>query len=105
MRDIEREINYFDRLEAPREDKRAETPANVYFFRGNALFHLDRLEEAVADWEEAARRAPEFGPVHNNLALAYWRLGKKDEAQAALVRAEQLGVAVHPDLKDLVFLP
>ena len=105
VRDIEREINYFDRMDTPREDKRAERPANVYFFRGNALFHLDRLEEAVADWEFAARRAPEFGPVHNNLALVYWKLGKKDEARQALARAEQLGVAVHPDLKALVSPP
>lgn len=105
VRDIEREINYFDRLDVPREDKRAEPPANVFFFRGNALFHLDRVDEAVVDWEEASRRAPEFGPVYNNLALAYWRLGNRAEAQAALARAEALGVAVHPELKDLVSPP
>ena len=105
VREIEREINYFDRLEVPHEDKRAATPANVYFFRGNALFHLDRLEEAVADWEEASRRAPDFGPVFNNLALAYWKLGKREQAQQCLARAEELGVTVHPDFKQLVVEP
>jgi tetratricopeptide (TPR) repeat protein len=105
VREIEREINYFDRMEVPNQDKRAETPANVYFFRGNALFHLDRVEEAAADWEEASRRAPDFGPVYNNLALAYWKLGKKPEAQAALARAEELGVTVHPEFKQLVVTP
>ena len=105
IRDIEREINYFDRMEVPHEDKRTEVPANVYFFRGNALFHLDRLEEAVADWEEASRRAPDFGPVYNNLALAYWKLGQKDKARECLARAEQLGVVVHPELKDLITAP
>ena len=105
IRDIEREINYFDRMEVPHEEKRTEVPANVYFFRGNALFHLDRLEEAVADWEEASRRAPDFGPVYNNLALAYWKLGQKDKARECLARAEQLGVVVHPELKDLITAP
>jgi tetratricopeptide (TPR) repeat protein len=105
VREIEREINYFDRLEVPREDKRAATPPNVYFFRGNALFHLDRLEEAVADWEEASRRAPDFGPVFNNLALAYWKLGKREQAQQCLARAEELGVTVHPDFKQLLVEP
>jgi tetratricopeptide (TPR) repeat protein len=105
VREIEREINYFDRMEVPNRDKRTETPANVYFFRGNALFHLDRVEEAVADWEEASRLAPDFGPVYNNLALAYWTLGKKPEAQAALARAEELGVTVHPDFKQQVLAP
>ena len=84
VRDIEREIDYFDRMEPPRADKRTEAPATVYFFLGNAEFHLDKLEEAVADWEEAARRAPDFGPVFNNLALAYWKIGNKE--QGARVR-------------------
>jgi tetratricopeptide (TPR) repeat protein len=105
IREIEREISYFDRMDSPRDDHRATTPADVYFFRGNALFHLDRLEEAVADWEEASRRAPDFGPVYNNLALAYWKLGQRDRAQAALARAEQLGVPVHPDFKQQVAEP
>ncbi|MCU0224087.1 MAG: tetratricopeptide repeat protein [Acidobacteria bacterium] len=105
IREIEREISYFDRMDSPGEDRRATTPANLYFFRGNALFHLDRLDEAVADWEEASRRAPEFGPVYNNLALAYWKLGQRDKAQAALARAEQLGVTVHPDFKQQVVEP
>nr|MCU0254737.1 tetratricopeptide repeat protein [Acidobacteriota bacterium] len=105
IRQIEREISYYDRLDAPRDDTRAETPANVYFFRGNALFHLDRLDEAVADWEEASRRAPDFGPVYNNLALAYWKLGQKERAQAALAQAEKLGVAVHPEFKQRVVEP
>ncbi len=99
IREIEREISYFDRMDSPRDDRRATTPANLYFFRGNALFHLDRLDEAVVDWEEASRRAPDFGPVYNNLALAYWKLGQKDKAQAALAQAEKLGVEVHPDLE------
>jgi tetratricopeptide (TPR) repeat protein len=105
VRDIEREIDYFDRMEPPRADKRTEAPATVYFFLGNAEFHLDKLEEAVADWEEAARRAPDFGPVFNNLALAYWKLGNKDKSRECLARAETLGVTVHPDFKKLVAQP
>lgn len=105
IRQIEREISYFDRMDTPRDDKRAKTPANVYFFRGNALFHLDRLDEAVADWEEASRRAPDFGAVYNNLALAYWKLGQRDKAKSALAQAETLGVAVHPEFKQQVVEP
>lgn len=102
VREIQREIDYLDRMETPREDKRAVTPAEVYFFRGNALFHLDRLEEAIADWNEAASRAPEFGPVYNNLAVAAWRLGRRDEAREYLARAEALEVEVNPEFRRLV---
>lgn len=102
VREIQREIDYFDRLESPREDKRAVTPAEIFFFRGNALFHLDRLEEAIADWNQAASRAPEFGPVYNNLAVAAWRLGRRAEAREYLGRAEALGVEIHPDFRQLV---
>lgn len=102
VREIQREIDYFDRMDSPREDKRAKTPAAVYFFRGNALFHLDRLDEAIEDWKEAAALAPDFGPVYNNLAVAAWRLGRPDEAREYLSKAEALDVEVNPEFQHLV---
>ena len=85
------------RLATPGEG--LEPPGEVFFYIGNAQFHLGMLNEAVGAWEECAKKAPDFPLVHNNLAIGYLKLGRVDVAQLSLDRAEKLGVAVHPDLK------
>ena len=46
--------------------------------------------QAVALLEEAARRAPEASEVQNHLGLAYWKLGRTDDARLAFERALEL---------------
>ncbi|MEX1058023.1 MAG: VWA domain-containing protein [Natronospirillum sp.] len=46
----------------------AEHPRELYH-RGNALVHLERYEEAIADYEAALTRDPDFAEAAENLAL------------------------------------
>jgi tetratricopeptide (TPR) repeat protein len=96
---IERNLADLDKVERPTPERSSEPPPAVVFFQANALFHLGRVAEAYDLWSAVARRAPDFGPVHNNLAVAAWRLGRLDEARAHLERAEKLGVHVDPQFK------
>jgi tetratricopeptide (TPR) repeat protein len=96
---INHEIEGALQVSHPGNDNVIETPAPLHFYLGNALFHLDRLPEAVAQWEAAAARDAGFAPVHNNLALAYYRQGRLEQARGSVLRAESLGLVVDPRLK------
>jgi len=96
---IERNLADLDKVERPTPERSTEPPPTVVFFQANALFFLGRVGEAYDLWSTVAHRAPDFGPVQNNLAVAAWRLGRLDEARAHLARAEQLGVRVDPQFK------
>jgi Flp pilus assembly protein TadD len=61
--------------------------------------NLSRDEEALEAWETCVREDPSFSLVYNNLAVAYWKAGRLDEARAALTKAEELGVQVNPEFK------
>ncbi len=74
-------------------------PPELFFLIGNANARLGRLEEARLNWETCTGLDPDFAPVHNNLAVLYYRTGRLDDAQEHLVRAEQLGVAVNEQFK------
>jgi O-antigen ligase/tetratricopeptide (TPR) repeat protein len=55
----------------------------------------DRLSDsltimALACYDSLRARAPDYAEVHNNIALAYTRLGRMDEAVDALLRAYSL---------------
>jgi len=76
-----------------------EAPAEILFFQGNALFNLKRLDEAIAAWEAALKRDPKQPLVENNLAVAYWKAGRFDDARAAMLRSETLGFKVNPNFR------
>lgn len=96
---VEGEIRKLELVRLPTPGEGLEPPGEVFFYIGNAQFHLGMLDEAVGAWEECAKKAPDFPLVHNNLAIGYLKLGRVGDAQLSLDRAEKLGVAVHPDLK------
>jgi tetratricopeptide (TPR) repeat protein len=98
--EVDRQIAELETMDAPNPTTAKEPPARLYFFEGNALFDLQRVDDAITAWEEAARRDPKFAPVQNNLAVAYWRKGRLADAQAALDRAVGLGFQVNPSFRD-----
>jgi tetratricopeptide (TPR) repeat protein len=77
----------------------SDPPGQIHFFLGNALFRLNRVEEALDAWETCARQSPDFAVVHNNLAVVYLKLGRREDARQSLARAETLGFSVNPDFK------
>jgi tetratricopeptide (TPR) repeat protein len=96
---INQAIDNASQLTHPGGNDAIETPAPLHFYLGNALFHLDRLPEAIAQWETVAQRDARFAPVHNNLALAYYRQGRFEQARGSVLRAESLGLTVDPRFK------
>jgi tetratricopeptide (TPR) repeat protein len=54
---------------------------------------LDQLDKAIELLIAALNIDPEFRDVHYNLAIAYWRKGRKPEAMAEL----EMELALHPD--------
>lgn len=97
--EVETRIRALESMNAPAPDVAPPAAAEVLFFQGNALFDLKRTDEAIAVWEEAARRLRDFGPLHNNLAVAYWMTGRIDDAWTSLKRAESVGFKVNPSFR------
>lgn len=93
-------ITHLEALEQPDRAAATQTPAEVHFFIGNALFQLGRYNEALEEWLACKKRNPAFAMVYNNLALAYWRRGEVDQAVRFLTKAEQLGFPVDPSFKN-----
>lgn len=60
------------------------------FVKGVEAFKTGDAEKAVAFFEEAARKAPEAPEVHVNLALAYLRVKRHDDAIKELEKAAAL---------------
>ena len=52
----------------------------------------------MAAWEEAVGRYPEYALAHNNLAVAYWKMGDLGRAKKELETASELGLDVSEDL-------
>jgi len=96
---IEVQIQTLSNLPPPTKDTAAEPPGEFDFHVGNALARLGRWEEAIEALESCVRKSPEFPAAHNNIALAYWRSGRLEEARESLVRAEALGFDVNPRFK------
>ncbi len=92
------QIRQLQAIEPP-DPEETGAPGEIYFYIGNAEFRLGRTNEAILSWEECRDKSPDFPMVYNNLALAYWRAGRIDEARASLIKAEELGFNVHPQFK------
>jgi tetratricopeptide (TPR) repeat protein len=97
--EVETRIRSYETMTPPTADVAPAAPAEILFFQGNALFDLKRTGEAIVVWEAAAKRLPQFGPLHNNLSVAYWMSGRLDDAWAALKRAETSGFKVNPNFR------
>lgn len=97
---LENENRQLRAIEYPRKETAHEPPGKIHFFIGNAEANLGRVEEAIAAWELCSRKSPRFGPVHNNLAVAYMAQGRMDDAREQVTRAEELGLHVNPRLKE-----
>jgi tetratricopeptide (TPR) repeat protein len=57
---------------------------------GVALAEVDRLEEAVATWQQALELDTQSVHLHDNLARALWRLGRRSEAREHRAAARRL---------------
>jgi rhomboid protease GluP len=70
----------------------AATPDNgwLFFYRGNARFHLDQLDSAAADYTTAIRLAPAAAEPHFNRGLIYDQRGKTDSARNDFASAARL---------------
>lgn len=97
VRTMEGEIERLRSIEPPSRRTEDGVPAEVYFFLGNALLNQGKIGEAVEEWKEAAARHPEYALVHNNLAVAYWRLGDLEGARREMAIAEGLGFEVNDE--------
>ncbi|MFC2171499.1 tetratricopeptide repeat protein [Acidobacteriota bacterium] len=96
---LENQMRQLRLVDHPGDRGKTETPAEVHFFVGNALFRLDRTAEAVKVWESCLAKNPKLADVHNNLAVAYWMLTRYEDAQKSVAEAEALGFEVNPDFK------
>jgi Flp pilus assembly protein TadD len=95
----EDQIRRLEAVQMPMKDKPTEAPGEIYFHMGNAQLRLDRVDDAIASWETCAQKSPTFSMVQNNLAVAYWKKGRFDDARRALARATELGFPVNPQFK------
>jgi len=97
---LEQRIRTLEAVPMPTTDVTTDPPADIEFHLGNALFRLERYEEARSAWETCAQKNPEFPLVRNNLAVLYLKAGRIEEARRAVAEAEALGMKVNPGLKE-----
>ena len=69
---------------------KAAPPGAEEFAKGIAAFNAGDNQAAVASFEEAVRKAPDAPEVHVNLALAYLRVKRPDDAIAELEKASAM---------------
>ena len=60
---------------------------------GNALLGLKRTAEAIAEYQEALRIAPQVAEIHVNLGVALYRGGRAAEAAGQFAEA----LRINPD--------
>jgi tetratricopeptide (TPR) repeat protein len=77
-------------------------PADYYFFHGNILLRLNRLDDAAAQYREALKVKPDHADASNNLASLYLSAGHPQVAMDILDQAEAQGATVNADLRKAV---
>jgi tetratricopeptide (TPR) repeat protein len=55
-------------------------PAVVYYSLGSLLLEVGRVSEAIGEYQEALRIAPDYAKAHNNLGAALARMDRTSEA-------------------------
>lgn len=73
--------------------------AHAHYDRGLALQHLNRLEEALASYDQAIALNPNLFEAHNNRAAALQALKRYEEALAGYTRA----IALKPDFAEAYY--
>lgn len=68
----------------------------------NAYLELNRLDEAIAEYERLLRINPNWPPAYYHLGLAYERKGQRDRARASFERFLELWKAADPDLPEVI---
>jgi len=63
---------------------------------GAALVQAGRLEDALAQYEQALRIKPDYATAHNNLGVALRQTGRIQEA----IRHYELALRINPDMAD-----
>ena len=79
---------------------RGPVPAVVFQALGHAQFLAGALPDAERAYHAALEADPHSGDAHNDLAVIHMLTGRLEEAAREVERAEALGVAVSPRLKD-----
>lgn len=97
--EIQQRIRDIEKMPTPTPDTVGDPPASIHFFVGNALTRLGRWEQAVESYEAAVAADPKYGQAYHNLAVAYWRAGRVEDAMNSLNRAKELGATVNPNLE------
>ena len=64
---------------------RLEDAAKTYVYNGNVRAKQGQVNDAIAVWERAVQLNPDLTQARNNLAQAYARTGKPNEAVAELI--------------------
>ena len=96
---LEQAIDGLERRVPPSRDAIEDSPAELDFYIGNALFHLGRLPDAVASWRASIEKNHAFPQAYQNLAVGYWLMGDLVGAVRAVGDAAKFGLSVDPRLK------
>ena len=75
-------------------------PAGLSHALGSAYFRTNDLQSAEREYLEAVKVNPDFGEVHNNLAVVYMLTNRLQRAEEEIALAEKAGFAVNPQLKE-----
>jgi tetratricopeptide (TPR) repeat protein len=75
-------------------------PPGVTMALGTAYYQAGALPEAEQEFLAVLRADSSSGDAENNLAIVYTAMGRVDDAEAAIQRAEKAGVRVSPRLRD-----
>ena len=76
--------------------------AELHASIGSLRIHQNRLADAALHLENALRLDDSLAVAHANLALAYARLGRREEADAELAKAMDRGYANGEALRGLM---
>ena len=70
----------------------------VALWLGDSYYLLRRYDEAIAAYQEAIRRNPNYLSPHRMLAATYAELGREKEAQAEAAEVLRINPAFNVDL-------
>ena len=96
---LQAKVSQLETIKPPVKGVSLEPPGELFFYLGNALFHVGRIDEALNAWETCMRKSPNFPLVYNNLAVLYLKKQRFEDAQRCVEKAEKMGVIVNPALK------
>ncbi|MFP6620362.1 MAG: tetratricopeptide repeat protein, partial [Pirellulaceae bacterium] len=63
----------------------------AYYWRGNAYYHKQEYDKAIADYTALIRIKPDHADAYYNRGYAYGNKGEKAKANADFAKAKELG--------------